>query len=49
MLAILECQPEYTDLFFTKNQSKTYFFYFLLVGFRAILKSALGIILVKMV
>jgi len=49
MLAILECQPDYTDLFFTKNQSKTYFFYVLWVGFRAFLKAALGVILVKLV
>jgi|ERR1035437_2412203 hypothetical protein len=49
MLAILECQPDYTNLFFTKNQPKTYFFYILWVGIRAFLKAALGVILVKLV
>lgn len=49
MLAILECQPDYTDLFFTKNQPKAYFFYILWVGFRAFLKAAFGVILVKLV
>jgi hypothetical protein len=49
MLAILECQPEYIDLFFTKNQPKIYFFYILWVGFRAFMKAALGVVLVKLV
>jgi hypothetical protein len=45
MSAILETQPEYTDLFLQKERSFIYNFYIFWVGCRAVMKAAAGRIL----
>lgn len=49
MLAILEASPEHYDLFLPKERSPIYIAVVFYSGFRAIIKAALGIALVKVI
>ncbi len=49
MLAILEACPEYCKLFFPTNTSIFFLVYLFYVGCRAVFKSALGVIIVKLI
>lgn len=49
MLAILETCPEYCYLFFPTNTSIFFLVYLFYVGSRAVVKSLLGVIIVKLV
>ena len=45
MSAVLECRPNYADLFIPKKRSFFYFFVFGWIGFRAVCKAMFGRIL----
>jgi hypothetical protein len=49
MFAILEASPEYYDFFLPKQRSPFYIFVILYAGIRAVIKAALGLILVKVI
>lgn len=47
MFAIIEASPEYYDFFLPKNQSPFYIFVMAYIGFRAVIKAGVGLLLVK--
>jgi hypothetical protein len=49
MLAILEAQPENTDMFLPTKRSPFYFTFIVFAGARAAIKATLGLLLVKVV
>jgi hypothetical protein len=49
MLAILETQPQYHDIFLPKARSPWYILFILYAGFRAVVKTVFGSILVRTV
>jgi hypothetical protein len=49
MSAVLECRPQYAELFIPKKRSFFYLFVFGWIGFRAICKAAFGRILLTVV
>ena len=49
MFALLESSPEYVDLFLPKKRNFLYLFVLFFVGIRSILKSLIGILLLKII
>ena len=48
MLAILETRPEYADFFLNRKYSKYYFLKILGIGFRAMYRAAIGLVIYRM-
>jgi hypothetical protein len=49
MSAVLECRPQYADLFIPKKRNFFYLFVFGWIGFRAVCKAIFGRVLLMMV